>query len=209
MDFLLQAVDIFHKGGPVMYLLLLCSLAVVTIAVERFHYYRTVLADSQGFLHHLVPLLEQQRFGEAIQFGGQTPAILGELTVKGLQSHEQGGNVENALTATALLSASRLRQYLNYLSTIVTLAPLFGLLGTVIGMIDSFSVFNVQSGQPMAITGGIGEALVATAAGLIVASMALVVHSYFCQRVDTAITDMEQVSTLLLSHLAQPKTGGR
>ena len=67
---------------------------------------------------------------------------------------------------------SRLRSHLYYLSVIVTLAPLLGLLGTISGMIRSFSIFNVQSGQAIAITGGIGEALIATAFGLCVAILA-------------------------------------
>ena len=86
---------------------------------------------------------------------------------------------------------SRLRSHLYYLSVIVTLAPLLGLLGTISGMIRSFSIFNVQSGQAIAITGGIGEALIATAFGLCVAILALVIHSYFTQRLDRIITDME------------------
>jgi len=78
---------------------------------------------------------------------------------------------------------------------------LLGLLGTVIGMINSFSVFNVKNGQPMAITGGIGEALVATATGLMVAIMALIVHTYFTHRLDQLVTDMEQVYTLIITRL--------
>ncbi|GBG57609.1 biopolymer transport protein ExbB [Sporomusaceae bacterium FL31] len=209
MDFLNQTISIFHKGGPVMYLLLLCSLAVVTIAVERFHYYRSMTTDTQNYVNRLLPLLDRHHFSEAMQLGEKTPAIIGQLTAKGLQTYQQGGNIENALTAAAMLAAARLRQYLNYLSTIVTLAPLFGLLGTVIGMISSFSVFNVQSGQPMAITGGIGEALVATAAGLIVAALALIAHSYFAHRVDTLITDMEQVSALIMNSLSQKRVTRR
>ena len=77
------------------------------------------------------------------------------------------------------------------MSVIVTMAPLLGLLGTISGMITSFSIFNVESGQAIAITGGVGEALVATAFGLCVAILALAVHAYFTQRLDRIITDME------------------
>ena len=71
------------------------------------------------------------------------------------------------------------------------MGPLLGLLGTISGMITSFSIFNVQSGQAVAITGGVGEALIATAFGLCVAIVSLVVHAYFTQRLDRIITDME------------------
>ena len=86
---------------------------------------------------------------------------------------------------------AKLRSRLYYLSVIVTMAPLLGLLGTISGMITSFSIFNVESGQAIAITGGCGEALVATAFGLCVAILALAVHAYFTQRLDRIITDME------------------
>lgn len=92
---------------------------------------------------------------------------------------------------------SKLRSRLYYLSVIVTLAPILGLLGTISGMIRAFSVLNVQSGQAVAITGGVGEALIATAFGLCVAVLALVVHSYFTQRLDRIITDMEMCFSAL------------
>ncbi|MPN54626.1 hypothetical protein SDC9_202298 [bioreactor metagenome] len=113
--------------------------------------------------------------------------------------------MENTMTAGAMLAAARLRENMRFLSAIVTMAPLLGLLGTVIGMINSFSVFNVQSGQPMAITGGVGEALVATAAGLVVAVMALTVHVYFSHRLDQLVTDMEQITALIVIRLAKKK----
>ncbi|MBP2637760.1 MAG: MotA/TolQ/ExbB proton channel [Firmicutes bacterium] len=206
MESLLQAITIFQKGGPVMYLLLLCSLAVVSIAVERFIYYRNMNTDASAFIAGLKPLLERQRLAEAIQFCEKTPAAISQIAFQGLSAYQKGNSAEGALEAATLLLAARLREYLNFLSAIVTLAPLFGLLGTVIGMISSFSVFNVQAGQPMAITGGVGEALVATASGLSVAALAMIMHTYFSHRVDLLITDMEQVNTQLLYALSPKRT---
>ena len=94
------------------------------------------------------------------------------------------------------IALSKLKQRLYYLSVIVTMAPLLGLLGTISGMISAFSVFNLESGQATAITGGVGEALIATAFGLCVAIMSLAVHAYFSQRLDNIITDMEQCFSL-------------
>ena len=98
-----------------------------------------------------------------------------------------------------------MREYLNYLSALVTLSPLLGLLGTIIGMINSFSVLNVKAGQPLAITGGVGEALVATATGLSVAILAMVVHTYYAHRLDSVVTDMEELANMLLSNLSRKK----
>ncbi len=91
-----------------------------------------------------------------------------------------------------------LRDKLDYLGIIVTMSPLLGLLGTIVGMIGAFSIFNVEAGAPMAITGGIGEALIATATGLCVAIFSLCAHSYFAHRMDNMITDMEQCFSALL-----------
>ena len=98
-----------------------------------------------------------------------------------------------------------LRARLNYLSTIVTLAPLLGLLGTISGMIQSFSVFNLQAGQPMAITGGIGEALIATATGLCVAIFSLIVHTYFVQKLDEMLAMLDKAAAAVRNALK--KTG--
>lgn len=209
MDFLSQSLSLFHKGGPVMYFLAVCSLAVVTIAIERFLYYRSVSTDAPAFFTKLQSLLERQRVTEALQLCEQTPSVIGHLASQGLQAFQRGGNVECTLEGVAMLTASRLREYLNYLSAVVTLSPLLGLLGTVIGMINSFNVLNISSGQPTAITGGVAEALVATAAGLSVAVMALVVHVYFSHRLDKLVTDMEEVSSMLINWLPKKKPAWR
>ncbi|WP_378954491.1 MotA/TolQ/ExbB proton channel family protein [Pelosinus sp. sgz500959] len=209
MDFLSQCLNLFHKGGPVMYLLVLCSLAVIAIATERFLYYRSMSSNTQAFLGKLQPLLERQKFSEALQLCEQGANAVNQVALEGLHAYQRGSNIENALESAAQLSAARLRESLNFLSAIVTLSPLFGLLGTVIGMINSFSVFNVQSGQPMAITGGVGEALIATATGLTVAVMALLSHTYFSHRLDQLATDMEQVCGVILNYIISKKSGRR
>ena len=95
------------------------------------------------------------------------------------------------------IELSKLRKRLYYLSVIVTMAPLLGLLGTISGMISAFSIFNLESGQATAITGGVGEALIATAMGLCVAIVSLGVHAYFTQRIENIVTDMEQCFSLV------------
>lgn len=209
MELFIQAIDLFHKGGPVMYLLAACSLFVVAIAVERFLYYRTISADSTAFQQKLQPLLEKQRFSDAIGLAEQSPAAIAKVALAGLLAHQRGSQLENALESAAQLTAARLREHLDELSMVVTLAPLLGLLGTVIGMINSFSVFNVQAGQPMAITGGVGEALVATATGLSVATLSLIIHSVFSRQVNRLVTDIEQTASLVVSYVLIKKTSRR
>lgn len=205
MEFLGQCFSLFHKGGPVMYILVLCSVVVLAIWVERHLYYKQMTRGTEKFILTLQGLVEKQNISEALQFCQKTKAGLGQIALKGLQTYQQEGNVESALEGAAMLMAARLREYLNYLSAIVTLSPLLGLLGTVIGMINSFSVLNVKTGQPLAITGGVGEALVATATGLSVAILAMVVHTYYSHRLDRIVTDMEELASMLLSTLARKK----
>lgn len=209
MELITKSIDLFHKGGPVMYLLLACSLFIVAMAVERFLYYRSISVNSRPFQYKLQTLLEKQHFSEAIQLCEQTPAIIAKVALAGLLAHQRGSQLENSLESAAALAAVKLRERLDDLSMIVTLAPLLGLLGTVIGMINSFSVFNVQSGQPLAITGGVGEALVATATGLSVATLALVLHGFFSRWANRLITDIEQIAGLVISYVLFKKTGRR
>jgi len=205
MELLLQWFSLFHKGGPVMYIIAACSVVVLAILVERHLYYKDMTRGTEGFIPTLQALLEQQNISEAMALCQQTQAGLGQIALKGLQAFEREGNVESALEGAAMLMAARLREYLNYLSAIVTLSPLLGLLGTVIGMIGSFSVLNVKAGQPLAITGGVGEALVATAAGLSVAILAMVIHTYYSHQLDRIVTDMEEMCSMMLSYLPRKK----
>lgn len=187
----------FHKGGLVMWPLLVCSIIVTAIAIERFIYYRSVNSGS-GFAAEYCAVVRGKSIEEATAIAknvkGNCALILadaGELNV----SREQKSAY---LESRAGIFIATLRDKLDYLSIIVTMSPLLGLLGTIVGMIGAFSIFNLQAGAPIAITSGIGEALIATATGLCVAIMSLCVHSYFSHCMDNMITDMEQCFSALL-----------
>ena len=206
MELIVNAFGVFHKGGPVMYVLLVCSFVVVAVAVERYLYYRDQGTDTKALLRSLVPALEEGEWNQALLLCRQTPGAAAHVAAQGIESYLKGSlYTESVLEGEASLAAARLRDHLNHLDMIVTLAPLLGLLGTVIGMIGSFSVLNLKAGQPMAITGGVGEALIATAAGLTVATVAMIVHSYFSHRLDGLITGLEEVGTALVSHMRVEK----
>lgn len=187
----------FQKGGLVMWPLLACSITVIAITIERFIYYKSV--DSG--------VVFASRYCAAVRSGDF--AVATELARKGSGQCAQmladvaaiaGGKAEKSafLESRAGIFMATLRDKLDYLGIIVTMSPLLGLLGTIVGMIGAFSIFNVEAGAPMAITGGIGEALIATATGLCVAILSLCAHSYFAHRMDNMITDMEQCFSALL-----------
>jgi len=187
----------FHKGGLVMWPLLLCSITVIAIAIERFIYYRSVDSGS-AFAAKYCEVVRAEGIAPATELAGQASgscalmlADAGKMT---------GGREQKAayLESQAGIFIATLKNKLDYLSIIVTMSPLLGLLGTIVGMIGAFSIFNLQAGAPIAITGGIGEALIATATGLCVAILSLCAHSYFAHRMDNMITDMEQCFSALL-----------
>lgn len=199
MDIIVNSIALFKKGGLVMYPLLVSSLIVVTIAFERYMYYRRSVTDTDRFLTELMPKLDEGDWDEAQRVCEAEPGVAAMVLSRGLVNrHLEACDMESAMTGAAALAAAKLRERLSYLDTIVTLAPLLGLLGTVVGMISSFSIMTIQSGQPHAITGGVGEALVATATGLCVAVTALIVHSYYSHWLDNIIAGMEQCCDILM-----------
>lgn len=189
MEAILGGWAVFQKGGLVMYVLLVCSLFVVYIAAERAMFYRRMDAGA-AFASQFYTYMKLKQYDAAKEFAakqsGGLPLILTDV-LRGVGGAKAAAYME---VQSGILIA-KLRNRLYYLNVIVTMAPLLGLLGTISGMITSFSIFNVQSGQAVAITGGVGEALIATAFGLCVAILSLVVHAYFTQRLDRMITDME------------------
>lgn len=197
MEAIQQTIMYFHKGGLVMWPLLFCSLTVIAISIERFLYYRG--ADpGQSFAQDYAALLGKGLKEDALRLAeasrGQCPLILVNA------SKLAGGRGQQAayLESQAGIFIAKLRDKLDYLSIIVTMSPLLGLLGTIVGMIGAFSIFNLQAGAPLAITGGIGEALIATASGLCVAILSLCSHSYYAHRMDNIITGMEQCFSAFL-----------
>lgn len=197
----MELLELFHQGGLVMYPLLLCSIIAIAILVERVRTYRAAQSNMNR-LREEVPVLaaaNNQKGLEALcaEDGGVAAEMLTSAIYRDTVKSKNA-----ALQGAAGAIAGRLRARLSYLETIVTLAPLLGLLGTVTGMISSFSVLSVSDGQPFAITGGVGEALIATATGLvvaIVALVALVIHSYLVHKQDGLITDMEEIGNVYMN----------
>lgn len=195
----MDLMEFWRAGGPVMYALLLCSLLAVTLLVERFLVYREASRGLEVFMDGLPSALESMDRADHNQPWEKERNGAALLVKAGADSLREGGDAALAMDNAYGDIAQSLRAHLGYLSMIVTLSPLLGLLGTISGMIRSFNVFSMEAGEPMAITGGIGEALVATAAGLCVAVFALVVHTFFAQRMDDILTDMEKAEALVLA----------
>ena len=185
----MEVIDVFKSGGPVMYALLLCSICTAVIMIERGMFYHRAGKNLGIFVDNLPDMLLNKSWNDAYADAAQ----------EGIRAAAEGKDLRLALDTAYSTAAAELRAHLNYLSMIVTLSPLLGLLGTIAGMISSFQIFNLQAGQPMAITGGIGEALIATAAGLCVAIFALIVHTVFAQKMDDILTVIEKADAIISS----------
>lgn len=195
MDFL----HLFRAGGFMMYPLILCSLIVVAIFIERFRFYRASRSDVQQLSQVIPEYLERRDYEGLKAVLAKDGGIPASVVLAGVEHMNLKVDQTSLIEGAASHSAGLLKNYLNYLDVIVTLSPLMGLLGTVIGMIGSFNVLSVSNGQPFAVTGGVAEALVCTATGLFVAIIALIAYTYLSQQVSNFVSQMEKLGTLYLA----------
>lgn len=200
-------IQLFLKGGPVMWPLLLTSLVAVALVAERFLFlaYEARNRDDST-LDQIFSLAESGRWEEAAQVaaGSRDPVV--RVLSAGL-SHP-GESFTNAVLRSAGQELKRFNRGLSVLDTIITLAPLLGLLGTVTGMIHAFGLMgNQELGMPTAITGGIAEALIATAFGLGVAIVALIPFNYLNARLEEARHEIEDAANRLEILLNQAGRG--
>lgn len=186
-----------------MSILLICSIFIITIGVERLLYF--MKADSgRAFAQNFYKLMINNKIEEARNLAQNSKGDLAFLVDFAFNKMQNKNiNLMMLLEVQSGISISKFRERLYYLNVIVTMAPLLGLLGTIIGMISAFSVFNLEEGQAIAITGGVGEALIATATGLCVAIVSLAIHAYFVQRIDRIVTDMEQAFSLIEGYITR------
>ena len=180
-----------------MWPLLFCSLMVISISIERFLFYKSV-DSGQKFTNGYCALLRNNRKEDALDLAKEASGQYAHIVAEAANISGNRMQKQAYLESQAGIFIAQLRDKLDYLGIIVTMSPLLGLLGTIVGMIGAFSIFNLQAGAPLAITGGIGEALIATATGLCVAILSLCAHSYFSHRMDNIITNMEQCFSALL-----------
>lgn len=196
-------IETFKAGGSVMYILLICSICVASIMIERIMFYKRAGKNIDAFVSKLPEIMQGKDFNDLLLEVKEENNIAAMIVEEGIQAAIKGQNTTVAIDTAYSVGAESLRARLSYLSMIVTLAPLLGLLGTIAGMISSFNVFSLQAGQPLAITGGIGEALIATATGLCVAIFALVVHTWFAAQVDHLLIVMERACSHVEAEIKQ------
>ena len=185
-------IRLFNAGGLVMYPLLIFLIASWTIGIERIRLYRQ-FSQTLSQLKTVTEYDQENKAWSALlnQLESLDNNMVGHL-VMSMKAARNYLNLTNRLEDTVTIVDMDLKRGLNWLSMMVTMAPLLGLLGTVVGMIRSFAAVGGDIGAPTVITGGVSEALIATATGLTVAIIALFFHSYCAYKVNTFIARLEQ-----------------
>jgi biopolymer transport protein ExbB len=193
-------IAILIKGGPVMVPLLACSVLSLAVVIERIIFWRRV--QSRSPVEELLQLVERREFAKATELGRKLDLPAARVLTAGLE--HRNPSLAKALEVAAQGEIPVLKQRLTILDTIITLAPLLGLLGTITGMISSFGIMSEAGlGQPHAVTGGVAEALIATAAGLLIAILTLIPYNYFSNRAERELEEIEYYGSRLELLLAE------
>ncbi len=197
----------FKKGGPIMWPLLLASVTALTVVIERLLFMFGEIRSRNS--KTVEKMLFQTKIGEnsmAREIGKTSRDCVAKVLVAGLE-HEDEESLSDALMHAASEELKRYERGLVVLDTVITLAPLLGLLGTVTGMIHAFGLLGGQElGSPMAITGGIAEALIATAFGLGIAITALIPFNWLNAAFEKTRHQIESAATRLELMTRKPKT---
>lgn len=193
-------VDYFVRGGPVMWPLLLCSILGAIFIIERAISFYRVRANTAEIFRRIRDELKRRNLKGAIEVCDQYVNPVAETLKAGLLRYGKSDEeVEKAMESVALHEISKLERGLWILATVANIAPLFGFLGTVTGMINSFEALaQVGLGNPKAVAAGISQALITTAAGLFIALPVQFAYNYYTSRIANFALDMETSSAMLI-----------
>ena len=182
-------------GGPLMWLLLACSLLSIGIFAERFFFFHRSTINVSEFLQGLSNLIRKKNYAEALHECAGTPGPVARVIHAAVIRHEQPrADLKEIVQEAGQLEVPRLERYLSVLMTIAYITPLIGLLGTVIGLVDTFVKFSAVSGQATTIdlSQGVYQSLITSATGLVVAIPTFILFSYLATYAKTLMHDMER-----------------
>jgi len=188
---------LLSNGGPVLWVILLTSAVAIVVFVERFLHCHRAQINSTEFLNGVRTVLKRNNVVEALSICDATPGPVARLVKTAILNRENGRDrVREALEEAGLAEVPRLEEKLSLLATIAQLAPLLGLLGTVLGFIQTFMAMQQQGlhahiGQ---LSTGVWQALICAAAGLAVAIPAHAAYNYLVSRVNSIVLDMERAA---------------
>ncbi len=195
--------DFVVKGGVLMIPIALCSIIALAIFLERLWSLRRSRVIPRDFLIEIEDLIRREKIPEAITRCRKDNSSMANIIVAGIRNFGKRREiVKESIEEIGRREAATLERYINVVGTISAIAPLLGLLGTVFGMIKAFNVISIQGvGNPSSLAGGISEALITTAAGLVVAIPTFVLYRYLANKADDLIVGMEEHSIRMVDLL--------
>ena len=198
-------IQLFSDGGWAMYPLLILLVLGIAITIERFYTLMRASINAEQFFQDLEGSLRSEGPDKAAEFCSQTQGPVASVVHAGLLRLHRGlDHVEKAIENAGAVEMAFLERGMVWLSTVANLAPMVGFLGTVSGMIKSFQAIK-QSGdvEPSLVAGGISEALITTASGLIVGIIIQFFYNLFASRIDRIIADMQEHTAAFVDLLAE------
>lgn len=189
--------EVVVSGGVTMIFIGLCSIAALALIIDHFMTLHSSKVIPPNFLEMIKTYLSTGKVQEALTLSRSKGDFISKVFAAGLgKSGQSLGDIQEAMSEAGAKEANGLQQKISYLSTIATISPMLGLLGTVLGMIQAFNVIAFQAGlgKPTLLAAGVSQALVTTAFGLIVGIPAMAFYFYFRNKAQAIIMDVEAVS---------------
>jgi len=205
----MNLLDMFLKGGIIMYPILLCSIVVVYITIERVLVLRKAQMDVGQFMMKLKSIFHHGDLKGVLTFCSQKDAPIANIIRVGIVKHDQGAEkVREAVEDAGRAEVYHLEKHLAILASIAGIGPMLGFLGTVTGMVSAFRTIETLAGSvnPGDLAGGVWEALLTTVFGLVVGIPAYALYNYFVSRVARFVYEMEVTTTEFLDLLQQPES---
>ena len=201
--------DLFQDGGWAMYPLVVLLVLGIAIAIERMINLTRAGIDANSFFQNLEDALRSGGPDEAARICSETRGPVASVIHAGLLRMHRGiDHVEKAIDNAGAVEMACLERGMVWLSTVANLAPMIGFLGTVSGMISAFqAIERAGDVEPSMVAGGISEALITTASGLIVGIIIQFLHNFFASRIDRIIADMQEHTAGFIDLLAETGQG--
>jgi len=203
--------ELIIKGGPIMILIILCSITAFAVFLERMWYLRNAKIDTGKFMLDISNRVKSNKVMQALDMCNATKGPIARILKSGIMKYDrQRQDIKEAIEDAGIHEVPLLEKNLGVLATIAHVAPLLGLLGTVVGMLKAFQVIEGKAlsmvpVNPGDLAGGIWEALITTVAGLSVAIPTYVAYNYLVSRVDNFVLDMEKSATELVNVLSEQR----
>lgn len=200
--------DIIVLGGPLMIPIVLCSVVALAVTLERWWYLHRCSIDTDDLMDDIKLAVQAGKYLEAMQIAKRSRGPVAAVVAAGIAYYDRDQEeLRNHMDEVGQFEVVKLERRIPVLELIVAVAPMLGLLGTVTGLIDSFNVLAALQGlgEPTALSAGVAEALITTAAGLFVAIPTMIANSFLSNRIDRLVADMNKRESELFNVLMESR----